>query len=266
MNLAWIASIGGSTFSAGWLSCAAAFSVCSRYQSVLMSVPMSVSVSGVEPSSSQATSFVAAGPFGYWLSQARASLLGDGGAEVPCGDCRGCCISSYFIPLRPQDAAAAALVPEEFLVNAPGLAPGHTMMGYLPDGSCPMLAAGNCSIYRQRPQTCRDYDCRIFAAAGIEAGSGKSVINQRIREWRFSYPTQQDRQAHGAVLAAAAFIQEKKSCFPGGRAPTAPTGIAVLAIKTYAVFLEADVQTKSDVEIAAAIIAASRQFDTGSLA
>lgn len=127
-----------------------------------------------------------------------------------------------------------------------------------------MLKAGNCSIYEQRPQTCRDYDCRIFAAAGIEAGRGKSVINQRVREWRFSYPTEQDRRAHNAVLAAASFIQKKKSSFPGERAPTASTGIAVLAIKVYAVFLEADVQTKSDAEIATAIIDASRQFDAGS--
>lgn len=148
-------------------------------------------------------------------------------------------------------------------MSASGLPPGHTMMGYLPDGTCPMLKAGNCSIYLQRPQTCRDYDCRIFAAAGIEAGAGKNVINQRVREWRFSYPSEQDRRQHSAVLAAASFIRKKRSSFPGERAPTAPTGIAVLAIKVYSVFLDADVQAKSDAEIATAIIDASRKFDAG---
>jgi hypothetical protein len=135
------------------------------------------------------------------------------------------------------------------------------MMGYLPDGLCPMLKVGQCSIYSERPQTCRDYDCRIFAAAGIKAGAGKEVINRRIREWLFTYPTQLDRRMHDAVLAAAAFIQKKNSSFQGWRAPTAPTGIAVLAVKAYTVFLDTDMQTKTDAEIAAAVINANRLFD-----
>ena len=46
--------------------------------------------------------------------------------------------------------------------------------------------------------------------------------------------------------------------FPGGRVPSRPSEIAVLAVKTYEVFLE---PPPSDAEIAAAIIAASRDFD-----
>jgi len=138
------------------------------------------------------------------------------------------------------------------------------MMGYLPDGACPMLEAGKCSIYRERPQTCRDYDCRIFAAAGIDAGGpDKHVINERVRSWRFDYPTHADQLAHRAVQSAASFIQAKAACFPGGRAPTAPTGIAVLAIKSYAVFLDPALQAQDDAAIAGAIIDASRKFDSG---
>jgi hypothetical protein len=207
---------------------------------------------------------LAAGSFSAWLTHARASLLGDQGSDVPCGDCVGCCVSAYFIPIRPRDSAALANIPVKWLVTAPGQPEGHKMMGYLPDGECPMLSSGKCSIYQHRPQTCRDYDCRIFAAAGIDAGgSDKSVINTRVRAWRFSYPTQRDRQLHDAVLAAATFIREHRADFPGGRAPTAPTGIAVLAIKVYNVFLDPQPAARSNAEIAMAIIKASGEFDAG---
>lgn len=206
---------------------------------------------------------VPAGSFGAWLNAARASLKGDAGLDVPCGDCIGCCVSSYFIPVRPEDKGALARIPIELLVRTPGGAASNLVMGYREDGTCPMLHAGKCSIYADRPQTCRDYDCRIFAAAGIDAGGeDKHVINRRVRAWRFAYATDAERKAHEAVRSAAAFIRDKKACFPGGRAPTAPTGIAVLAIKAYAVFLDPRVHAQSDEAIAAAIVAASRAFDS----
>lgn len=205
---------------------------------------------------------IPAGNFREWLAEARASLLSDVGSNVPCGDCVGCCVSAYYIPLRLQDRAARALIPADFVVQVSGQPQEHAMMGYREDGTCPMLSSGKCTIYDHRPQTCRDYDCRIFAAAGLDAGGAeKHVINKRVHEWQFSYPTAEDRLAHDAVLSAAAFIREKKSCFPGGRAPIAPTGIAVLAIKTYAVFLNPDWRSLSDTDIAMAIVKASGEFD-----
>jgi Fe-S-cluster containining protein len=207
---------------------------------------------------------VDAGPFRLWLDQMRASLRGDAGTDVPCGDCVGCCVSSYYIPVRPQDEAARARVPANLLVDAPGMPPGHKMMGYYADGTCPMLSDRKCSIYHHRPQTCRDYDCRIFAAAGIEPGGpDKAVINQRVNAWRFAYPTEADRRAHAAVRAAADFIRARKSSFPGGRAPDAPTGIAVLAVKAYPIFMDTAGQVGEDADVAKAIIEASREFDAG---
>lgn len=203
---------------------------------------------------------IAAGTFGQWLAEAHASLRGERDADVPCGDCVGCCVSSYFIPVRPQDTGAIARIPAELLVRAP--ARGDALMGYREDGTCPMFQMGKCSIYSDRPQTCRDYDCRIFAAAGIDAGGDdKHVINRRVRAWRFEYANTAEREAHEAIRSAAAFIRDRKASFPGGRAPTAPTGIAVLALKVYSVFLDAQWTAKADEELAAAIIAASRTFD-----
>ena len=125
-----------------------------------------------------------------------------------------------------------------------------------------MLAGGKCSIYADRPQTCLDYDCRIFAAAGIEAGGDdKSVINKRVREWRFSYPEQTDRQEHEAVRAAASFIRDRRDSFTV-RVPAGPMGIAVFAIKSYPVFLDPLIGNKSDAEVARAILEAARGFDS----
>ncbi len=200
---------------------------------------------------------VAAGPFRAWLEQMRASLRGECGTQVPCGDCVGCCVSGYPVVLRAEDARAVAEIPLQHIARA---VDGRTLMMALDDGTCPMLRGRGCSIYAVRPQTCRDYDCRVFAAAGIEAGgSERSVINERVRAWRFDYPTREDAIAHDAVRAAAQFIREKASSFPG-RAPTSPTGIAVLALKSYEVFLHAVPRT--DAETARAIIEASRAFDS----
>lgn len=126
-----------------------------------------------------------------------------------------------------------------------------------------MLEGSKCSIYVDRPQTCLDYDCRIFAAAGIDAGGeDKAVINKRVHEWRFSYPEQTDSREHEAVRAAAAFIRDRRDSF-NVRVPAGPMGIAVFAIKAYTVFLDSHVAAKGDAEVARAILEAVRNFDSG---
>jgi Fe-S-cluster containining protein len=203
---------------------------------------------------------VAAGPFGQWLAQARAALRGTGGMSVPCGDCVGCCTSSYSILLRPHDAALE-VVPVKFLSSVPGMAYPHAKMNPLTNGHCPMFQEGRCAIYAQRPQTCLDYDCRVFAAAGMQTGDNRPVINQRIRQWRFTYESEADRRAHAAVQSAAAFISEYGSAFPGDWLPNNPSGLAVLAVKVYELFMDADAPTIDVVQRAGAIVKASREFD-----
>jgi hypothetical protein len=101
-----------------------------------------------------------------------------------------------------------------------------------------MLSCGKCTIYAARPQTCLDYDCRVFTAAGMEAGGAdKAVINQRVREWRFQFTREQDRQAHAAIKAAALFIRTGAAYFKPGTVPLNPLGIAALALRVYPVFL-----------------------------
>lgn len=128
-----------------------------------------------------------------------------------------------------------------------------------------MLTDGRCSIYEQRPLTCRTYDCRAFAAAGIPADS--DLITGQTRRWKFSQPTQDDRDQQAAVRAAARFVRERAECFPGGAGPRDPALVAVLAIKVSDVFLEpgdesgASGHASSNVDVAGAVMKANESFE-----
>jgi hypothetical protein len=95
----------------------------------------------------------------------------------------------------------------------------------------------------------------------MNAGEGKTEINERISRWQFDYPQQQDRDEHLAVTAAANFIRQHPIRFRSGRIPSRPSEIAVLAVKCYEVFLNSD---RPDAEIAEAIVEACRNFDPSS--
>ena len=182
---------------------------------------------------------------------------------MPCGDCTGCCTSAYSIEVRPTDAAALERIPAKSLFRALGSATGNWTVRPDADGTCPMLSCAKCSIYTQRPQTCLDYDCRVFAAAGIAAGGeDKAVINRRVREWRFRFASDADRQAHAAIRAAAAFIREAYAQFPPAAAPRNPLGVAALALRVYPVFLPPG-PPENQADTARAIVAAGAAFDRG---
>ena len=206
---------------------------------------------------------IPAGDFAGWLQQIRAALHGDVGSEVPCGDCVGCCTSSWLIPIRPNENRTLTLIPAASLKHTPGRPQGNWLMGYSANGHCVMFRGGGCGIYADRPQTCRDFDCRIFAAArGIAAGGDdKSAINRRVMNWTFAYPTDADRQAATAVRRAAKFLQEHAGLFPSTFAPRSQVAIAVLAIKSYAVFLHDDLQPQDPASVARAVVEVCREFD-----
>ncbi len=202
---------------------------------------------------------VDAGSFGQWLATMRAVLRGERIADVPCGDCVGCCISSYPIPLRPEDVRARAEVPEQFLLGQ--AAQGQRwLMGFREDGSCPFMSGRACGIYEDRPQTCRDYDCRIYAAVGLAPDGNRPVIERRVGEWRFSFSSDEERADAAAVRRAAQFIRAHAALFPAGmRAGSAPAA-AVLAVKTYALFVDEDAPAAAG-QLVRRVIDLARQFD-----
>src|SRR6185369_1959526 len=175
--------------------------------------------------------------FSSWLQHTRQAQRTEEGASVPCGDCKACCTSSYFIHIRPDETETLARIPQALRFAAPGLPKGHVVLGYDKNGHCPMFIDNKCSIYEYRPQTCRKYDCRIFPATGLPAGEDKTSISRLAGRWQFTFPTTQDHKHFSAVRAAAKFLRDHAASFPPGFVPNNPTQQAVIAIKVYEVFL-----------------------------
>jgi uncharacterized protein len=204
-----------------------------------------------------------AGDFGAWLQQMQAVLRGGTeGTDVPCGDCVGCCSSHWPVALRAEDEALVPLVPAWLLLEPDNAPEGVRYMGYREDGTCPMLVKRQCRVYAQRPQTCRDFDCRIFTAAGIaSAGADKRLIDERVGRWRFTYASAQDLAVHAAIQAAAAFLQGPAREVKGFSFPVAPIAVAGLALKAHTVFLNGSAEGRTAAELARAVVDAARGFD-----
>lgn len=200
-----------------------------------------------------------AGDFDEWLTGMRAVLRGEAVADVPCAGCVGCCVSAYAIPLRPGDRVALEKVPDQYLQLRPGSA---VRMLHRADGTCPMLESGRCTIYADRPQTCRDYDCRIYAAAGLEPDGHRPVIQERVREWRFAPADEAGRERAASVRRAAAFIRSHAQLFPAAVRAHSATAAAVMAVKVHALFLgDPDVGAVPPEELVRQVLAAAREFD-----
>ena len=159
-----------------------------------------------------------AGPFSEWLRAMREALAGNAGMDVACGDCRGCCTSSYFIKVRAHETRALEHIGEDSLRPVPGSQQRQPCSwDSTSRAHCFMFANGGCSIYQHRPETCRTYDCRVFTAAGMNAGPDKTEINERVASWRFEYPERArprrtSRRHRGREFPPPA----RRSAFPAG--------------------------------------------------
>jgi uncharacterized protein len=178
---------------------------------------------------------IAAGNFSEWLRSTEASLRsGKGEADVPCGSCNACCRSSMFIHIQPDESPS---IPRALLFPAPGLPKGQLVMGYNDKGACPMLVESKCSVYEDRPQTCRSYDCRVLAAAGIALDERtQAEVAERVRAWEFTFESDAGREELRMVRAAAAFLQANRNLFPKGSLPSHPAPLAALAIRVCRLF------------------------------
>ena len=167
---------------------------------------------------------LAAGRFSAWLDDMRAAIRGEREADVPCAGCTACCQASQFIHVEPDETDALDHIPAELLFPAPRLPAGHKVLGYDEHGRCPMLVDGGCSIYEHRPRACRTYDCRIFAATGIEVEEAQPEVAARARRWVFTFETEEDTALYDALRAAARHVVERD-----GSSLTA-NGLAVRAL------------------------------------
>ncbi len=185
-----------------------------------------------------------AGSFGAWLHNLHSPANPQRLTDVPCGDCTACCRAAYFIHVAPDETRTLAAIPRKLLFEAPGLPPGHKVLGFDQRGHCPMLRDGACSIYADRPRTCRQYDCRMFTATGVEPEDPQGDIAARVRQWRFQLAAA-DRPRQAAVRAAARFLHSHGNALSDGLAPRNPTQLAALAITVHEVFLQAPADASS---------------------
>jgi Fe-S-cluster containining protein len=140
-----------------------------------------------------------AGPFAAWRRLLVAARDGQHTVDVPCGSCTACCRSSQFVHIGAEDTDALAHVPSALRFPAPGRPAGNFVLGYDEAGRCPMLVDDACSIYDHRPRACRTYDCRVFAATGVEPDASQPEIARQVARWRFDLSGSDDRAAWRAV-------------------------------------------------------------------
>ena len=183
------------------------------------------------------TSKLPIGRFAAWLYATLRADRDGTDMDVPCGECRGCCTSAYFIHIAPDETEALAAIPKRLLFAAPGLPKGHKLLGYDDKGHCPMLKDNACSIYAQRPRACRQYDCRVLTATGISEAADKPAIVRQAKRWRFGAESEADKRLLAAVRAAAKFLRKHGERFPPGFVPANAPQQAMLAIRVHKVFL-----------------------------
>ncbi|MCU4184578.1 YkgJ family cysteine cluster protein [Acidiferrimicrobium sp. IK] len=172
-----------------------------------------------------------AGAFSDWLAGMRAALTGAAESDVACQGCRACCSSSQFVHVGPDESDTLAHIPPALRFPAPGLPPGHVVLGYDEQGRCPMLTDQGCGIYAHRPRTCRTYDCRVFSAADVEPEDpDKAAIAVRVKGWQWRYPSPGDQEDHRAVQAAARWL-EVNGAQLGALGPRSATQRSVMAVE-----------------------------------
>ena len=184
-----------------------------------------------------------AGDFSSWIGKVGAAIRDGDESDVPCNGCTACCRSSQFVHIGPDETGTLARIPAELLFPAPGRPRGHVVLGYDERGHCPMLVDDKCSIYEHRPNACRTYDCRIFAATGLDPGAGKVDLTRRVRQWRFAFADERARTERDAVEAAASFLREHAEVLRAAGIPADETQIAVVAIDVHEAFLARDEDT-----------------------
>jgi hypothetical protein len=71
------------------------------------------------------------------------------------------------------------------------------------DGSCIHLIDGKCTIYAKRPYSCRIFDCRMYAMAGVNVGDSPLLL-EAIASWTIKFKTPKDREVLGVMRATTA--------------------------------------------------------------
>lgn len=129
-----------------------------------------------------------------------------GTMDVPCNGCTACCRDPMmFVDLTEAEA-------HHFKAHKSDRVTKGWELDRKENGECVYLIDNRCSIYADRPQSCRGYDCRLHLL-GLPVGTDQDVlVNEGLSRWRyFSLPTVEDKVMHLAItLSVLAAISNNR--------------------------------------------------------
>lgn len=96
--------------------------------------------------------------------------------SVPCNGCTRCCHNDAVRILPHEDASKWRTVPHDYRKDA-------LMLAHKPNGDCVYLDATGCSIQSDKPQMCREMDCRNLARA-LTFTQARKISGFPISVWR----------------------------------------------------------------------------------
>lgn len=105
-------------------------------------------------------------------------------ADVPCNGCTACCRDTA-ITVTDEEA-------ERLGVEHTKIVMGRRVLAHQSDGACVFLEDDHCRIHAERPRTCRVFDCRRMALAGVTPGPMPHIA-ERVRQWQIVIENPSDR-------------------------------------------------------------------------
>jgi hypothetical protein len=94
--------------------------------------------------------------------------------DVPCNGCTLCCHNDAVRILPHEDASKWQTEPHDYMHGA-------RMLAHKPNGDCVYLGEHGCTIQHDKPQQCREMDCRRIAQAITWTQARKMDAGGRLR-------------------------------------------------------------------------------------
>lgn len=146
--------------------------------------------------------------FLVWLSRASDVSAGTAGPKaglnVPCGECNLCCGSYLKVTVSEEESNRDSLTIEEYEDKD-----GNTAKRVLKDsnGTCVHLTGKGCSVYEDRPATCRVFDCRQRLVANVaDKHTRPMVLQWDTAEW---FTPENDIYIQAVRMAARNYAKQR---------------------------------------------------------